>query len=507
MANINLLYGTWMLNKTINVNVNVSIDFTCISNESEMEWDKLYGISNVELAYSKNSSTWIFPYRTDDGWSIESARTIKVSTESNSNALSWLQTNAVKLSDDLNYTNSVNKYNDIMNELNDVINEKANSYGKKTIEEILTTAKSIEIGSSGEDTLKKLLDYTKSCRSFFMNNTDITDLSDVIKYHHTENVTNMEQMFYACSNLLSIPAMNTSNVINLEQAFGECQKLLSVPQLNTSKVNRFDYAFSGCKAIKNIPDLDVSSATKVSNLFSNCTALLNPPKLLNFEKNNATSTEKMFWSCESMITEPKYDTSKITKFDSMFGNCKSLKEITVLDMSSATSANDLFWNCKILERVPDNLDFSKMTKATRWFSECNSLTEIPALNTDLVTYWYFTFSRCHELKKIDISHYHQTSSYTFFTECHSLKALIIRSFGDKYAIGSNPANGCYHILGTVNATYNPEGLKDGYIYVPRNMVDTLKSATNWSTYADQIRALEDYTVDGTTTGELDESKI
>ena len=35
----------------------------------------------------------------------------------------------------------------------------------------------------------------------------------------------------------------------------------------------------------------------------------------------------------------------------------------------------------------------------------------------------------------------------------------------------------------------------------------LQAATNWSTYAAQFRALEDYTVDGTTTGELDETKI
>lgn len=47
----------------------------------------------------------------------------------------------------------------------------------------------------------------------------------------------------------------------------------------------------------------------------------------------------------------------------------------------------------------------------------------------------------------------------------------------------------------------------GYIYVPRALVDSYKAATNWSTYATQFRALEDYTVDGTTTGELDESKI
>ena len=34
-----------------------------------------------------------------------------------------------------------------------------------------------------------------------------------------------------------------------------------------------------------------------------------------------------------------------------------------------------------------------------------------------------------------------------------------------------------------------------------------KTASIWSTYASQIRALEDYTVDGTVTGELDPSKI
>lgn len=47
----------------------------------------------------------------------------------------------------------------------------------------------------------------------------------------------------------------------------------------------------------------------------------------------------------------------------------------------------------------------------------------------------------------------------------------------------------------------------GYIYVPRSFVDAYKTADNWSTYANQIRALEDYTVDGTTTGELDPNKI
>ena len=59
--------------------------------------------------------------------------------------------------------------------------------------------------------------------------------------------------------------------------------------------------------------------------------------------------------------------------------------------------------------------------------------------------------------------------------------------------------------------YNP-GCENGpnaslYVYVPAALVDSYKAATNWSTYASRFRALEDYTVDGTITGELDETKI
>lgn len=47
----------------------------------------------------------------------------------------------------------------------------------------------------------------------------------------------------------------------------------------------------------------------------------------------------------------------------------------------------------------------------------------------------------------------------------------------------------------------------GYIYVPAASVDVYKNVGGWKAYAAQFRALEDYTVDGTITGELDESKI
>ena len=56
-------------------------------------------------------------------------------------------------------------------------------------------------------------------------------------------------------------------------------------------------------------------------------------------------------------------------------------------------------------------------------------------------------------------------------------------------LNTNSFEHCYHFTGTVNSYYNPDGLKDGRIYVPDNMVDSLKSATNWSAYADIIISL------------------
>ena len=78
-----------------------------------------------------------------------------------------------------------------------------------------------------------------------------------------------------------------------------------------------------------------------------------------------------------------------------------------------------------------------------------------------------------------------------FNKCVSLKAIVLRN-EDTLSRGDFT----YGDLGT------PIASGTGYIYVPSALLEDYKAATNWSTYADQFRALEDYTVDGTTTGEL-----
>lgn len=114
-------------------------------------------------------------------------------------------------------------------------------------------------------------------------------------------------------------------------------------------------------------------------------------------------------------------------------------------------------------------------------------------NDDITTLRNNAFSGCNNLTMARFGSVGAIGAATF-SNCSSLKCLIL------------PAENAVTLAG--DCFWNtPIKNKTGYIYVPRALVDTYKVATNWSVYANQFRALEDYTVDGTVTGELDESKI
>ena len=114
--------------------------------------------------------------------------------------------------------------------------------------------------------------------------------------------------------------------------------------------------------------------------------------------------------------------------------------------------------------------------------------------------------KCAYMTSVDLHSLLSISSKTFYY-CYSLTSVVLRST-TLCKLGSTDAfTSCYRLHGTVNSTYNPNGEKCGYIYVPRDLVESYKVATNWSTFSTQFRALEDYTVDGTITGELDTTKI
>lgn len=67
-----------------------------------------------------------------------------------------------------------------------------------------------------------------------------------------------------------------------------------------------------------------------------------------------------------------------------------------------------------------------------------------------------------------------------FYKCTNLETLIIRT-----------NSVCSVVTGTVFTSSKIQS-GTGYIYVPAALVDSYKAATNWSAFADQFRAIEDY---------------
>ncbi len=185
----------------------------------------------------------------------------------------------------------------------------------------------------------------------------------------------------------------------------------------------------------------------------------------------------------------KYDTtSSVTNMSRMFYYCKQLTTIPLINTSLVTTMSGMFTQCSKLTTIPQ-LNTSKVTDMGGMFQNCSKLTTIPQLDTSNVTNMSSMFYYCHLLTTIDITHMNITStssSNNFAFNCYSLTKLIIRNMTTIPPLDSNSFNNCFHFTGTTNATYNPQGLKDGRIYVPDDKVEELKTATNWSVFADII---------------------
>lgn len=179
------------------------------------------------------------------------------------------------------------------------------------------------------------------------------------------------------------------------------------------------------------------------------------------------------------------DTSKVTNMDSMFAVCRNLTTIPLMNTSKVTNMNQTFFECNNIISLPQ-LDYSLVTDFQSTFSGMKNVEKIK-LNNLATGYFYDTFINLYKVKTIDIYQFagldYSTASFTKY--CYSLTKLIIRNV-KKVPVVGNILYDSYHMTGTVNATYNPEGLKDGRIYVPDEWVEQFKVATNRVKYADVI---------------------
>lgn len=138
--------------------------------------------------------------------------------------------------------------------------------------------------------------------------------------------------------------------------------------------------------------------------------------------------------------------------------------------------------------------------------QCNALRTLSLPSVASVS--INAFRDAQYLEIVDLPKLSAIPSNAFYG-CRGLKALILR-YSKKVTLNSTTAfTNCYRMLGTKNSGFNPDGERLGFVYSERTLVEEYQADSTWASILEptQFRALEDYTVDGTITGELDESKI
>ena len=199
-----------------------------------------------------------------------------------------------------------------------------------------------------------------------------------------------------------------------------------------------------------------------------------------------------------------YTNNRITKIgDYAFRACSSLASVNVANVTSigvgafessniktiiaplcTTLGNTAIYNCRSLT----TLDVPRLVSVG---TSCARELKIKRL-----VFEYLTTINNYGFQAASVEYFDaplKTLGYGGFDSCKSLNTLVLR--------GSSLCS-----LGSA-LTGTPFASGTGYIYVPSELLDRYKAATNWATYSERFRALEDYTVDGTVTGALDESKI
>lgn len=342
--------------------------------------------------------------------------------------------------------------------------------------------------------------------------------------------------FGECSTLPNITLEKAEHIG--DSAFLNCEALASVNIPQAKKLG--GSSFQGCKALTSIefPLLESTSSStflgctllsdvtlpKVTSLgsstFENCSSLTsaNFPQVTSLGSScfeNCTGLANIdFPMLASVPYEGFYGCSlehinlpMLTRIEGygFYGN----DEMVEADFPLVTSiGSDAFENCDMLQKI----DFPMATTVGREsFASCGKLVEINLPITKTIEYRAFqycsslkrielpsatnlgseTFEYCYKLERVDLPKATVINSECFYA-CYSLKTVILRENKVCTLGSSNAFNYCYHFSGTTNSTYNPNGDKDGFIYVPANLVPSYKAASGWSSWADNIRAIEDY---------------
>ena len=203
-----------------------------------------------------------------------------------------------------------------------------------------------------------LLTSTRKMFAYLDRMTQLEGLENL----HTDNVTDMSEMFVYCKALksLDLSHFNTAKVKDMSGMFKTCIKLssLNVSHFSTAKVTDMSEMFRYCESLKSVyvGSFNTENVTDMSEMFSGCTSL-QTLDLSDFNTTNVTNMYGMFARCESLVyldLNP-FNTAKVTDMTVMFYGCKNLTTIYCNNSWSKSSvlekSHNMFKDCKKLKGI------------------------------------------------------------------------------------------------------------------------------------------------------------
>lgn len=265
-----------------------------------------------------------------------------------------------------------NNLQDFLRDTADAIRTKTGTTEPINAQDFST--KILQIPSGGENTLKNLLDATKTTKYLF-SSYEGNDIPNLIQYNDTSEVTNMSYMYQWCKST-NFPQLNMSKVTNASYMLYHCTNIVTAPILNLSTVQNCESVFRDCANLTTCEISDFSNATNLNGLFAGCRKLKNTASSLTTPK--VTDTGFMFYDCNALETAPEMNTSNVTDMSKMFYS-SSIITVPLYDTSKVKRMEEMFWHCSDLQTVPA-FDCSNVTNMNNIFSSCSSLKSILMTN-------------------------------------------------------------------------------------------------------------------------------
>lgn len=316
---------------------------------------------------------------------------------------------------------------------------------------------------------------------------------------------------WACQYLVAETQLSTASLTSMYRMYTNSVSLryLDVSDWDVSHVTTFNEAFSGCRSLAklDVSKWDTSAVTNMASTFHLCSHL-EELDVSGWDTGLVTNMSNMFNSCDCLrnLDVSEWDVGSVTNMQSIFAGCYSLEALDVSkwDTAAVQNMSSMFSGCQRLHRLNlSQWDTSAVTTMANMFNSCATLESFyaPNWNVELVTTMSAMFTSCNYLQSVDMTNWKTsalTTNSTMFRYCYCLANLSIGTTRvDANTFGSAGFVTDYVFTGdTVPELSNTSGFSGNHfssgqrIKFKAELVEEAKIATNWSTYADYIVAIE-----------------